>query len=154
MCSCWHLCRKFPVLGRSQPGSTLQVAQGTLFVFSNMGLTFASDRLRSAVQGESSGKNSRGLPKSCRLVSWASARRSSTGVASRLFSKLISRSSLQLRSCTAGHGQISIVYHVVGPILVVTFVFPKNCRAQVQAQRPCLGGFESLLETLQCVRLP
>ena len=64
-------------------------------------LTFARDMLQRPRHGESSGRNSKGLPKSCRLLRLDRALRSSTGVASLLLSREISLNSLQYRSSTA-----------------------------------------------------
>ena len=61
------------------------------------GLTFARERWRRELQGVSSGRNSRGLPKSCRERRCASARRSITGADSRLASRDSSRSCAQRR---------------------------------------------------------
>mmetsp|Transcript_7319 Transcript_7319/g.22275 ORF Transcript_7319/g.22275 Transcript_7319/m.22275 type:complete len:490 (-) Transcript_7319:484-1953(-) len=65
---------------------------------SAMTRTLASDSDRSCVHGDISGRYSSGLPNSCRLRSAANARRSSTGLDSRLPSMLSSRSDEQLRS--------------------------------------------------------
>lgn len=67
------------------------------------GLTLARDRWRREVQGVSSGRKSRGLPKSCRERSCARLRRSITGADRRLASSDSSRSCEQRRISPAQH---------------------------------------------------
>ena len=68
--------------------------------------TFASDRWRRFVQGDSSGRNSKGLPYSWRDSSLDRARRSMTGVVRRLDSRETSRRSEQCLSSTVSNGRV------------------------------------------------
>jgi len=69
--------------------------------------TLARDRWRRLVQGDSSGRNSRGLPYSWRDSSLERALRSMTGVVRRLDSRETSRRSEQRFSCTASHRKLA-----------------------------------------------
>lgn len=96
-------------------------------------LTLARERWRREVQGDSSGRNSKGLLNSCRERSRASARRSMTGVARRFPSKDTSRSCAQCRISTA-HTANALLQ---GTITKAQIEAPAYMQNLVHASLPC-----------------
>ena len=113
--------------------------------------TLARDRCLRLVQGESSGRNSRGLPYSCRDSSRDRARRSMTGVVRRLVSRQISRRSVHRFSSTADDSSWS------GPQVHLLHIYPQRyvCFRYIieGAEQRCYCKYQ-LVPCSTCTRCP